>query len=246
MQLKVTSWNIWKGKHLNEIISFLRTSRPDLIGFQEVIEERVNDSKKNTAELIAKELNYNYVYYKSCTNNRHEKVFDQGNAILSKYPIKKSRCHFLSDFDLYRNTAETEPRNLIETEIEINNKTLNIFVTHLAYSHKFQDSEIRNLQIDNLLKLLSRKNTILLGDFNCEINSKEIVALLNVVKNADFKTPNAPTWTIYPFNYHGFIENELKHRIDNIFVTEDIKVNNFIIEDSKGSDHLPITAIVEI
>lgn len=246
MKLKVTSWNIWKGKHLTEIISFLRTSKPDIIGLQEVIEERINDSKKNTAELIAKELDYNFVYYKSFTNNRHEKVLDQGNAILSKYPIKKSRCHFLSDLDFYKNNAETEPRNLIETEIEFNNKTFNIFVTHLAYSHKFQDSQTRNYQVDKLLKFLTKKDTILLGDFNCEISSKEISLLLNVLKNADFKTPKVPTWTIFPYNYHGFIENELKHRIDNIFVTKEIKVSNFIIEDSKGSDHLPITAIIEI
>jgi len=243
MQIKVTSWNIWSGKRLPEVLSFLKSEKPDIIGLQEAIKET---GKKNTAEIIAQELGYEYVYSPAFLNTRHKITYEQGNAVLSKFTITSNQCHFLTAHDLYQNTAETEPRIAIEALIKIKNVNLKVFCTHLAYSHQLRPSKMRDLQVDNLLKLLPQKKTILLGDFNAESNGNEIKKISHVMKNADFKTPHSPTWTVHPFNYFGFVENDLKHRLDYIFTSNDIRINDFVIGNSQASDHLPVTAVIEL
>ncbi len=239
MQIKVVSWNIWQGYHLKEVISFLTKSNADVIGLQEVIEK----DGTNIAAVIAKELSYECAYHRAIDKTRLG--FPQGNAILSKYPIEKSIPHMLSDMSFYKDTAETEPRLAVEAKINIKDKLLTVFTVHLAYSHKFQNSEMRNLQVDNLIKLLSDTRTVLIGDFNSHPDSSYMAKLSDVMVNTD-KDLTTPTWTIYPFDYEGFKETELRHRLDYIFVSKDIKVDSFKVEDSKGSDHLPISSIIEM
>src|SRR6266480_1308494 len=126
MNIKVLSWNIWKGKHLKEVIEFLKTTKADVIGLQEVVGE-------TTAQKIANQLGYEYTYFTAFTTNRHETIFDLGISILSKYPIKHATCHFLSTMDAYEQNAQTEPRIAVEAEIEINGILLHVFTVHLAY-----------------------------------------------------------------------------------------------------------------
>ncbi len=239
MTLKLLSWNIWQGQHLSEIIDFLKTADADIIGLQEVSER----DSSNTAAVIAHKLGYNFVYYRAIDKTRLG--YPQGNAILTKFPILKSKCNFLSDLNLYKNTAESEPRIAVEAEININGKSLTVFTVHLAYSHKFQSSKMRDLQVDNLIKLLPNKQTMVLGDFNSHPDSSYMNKLNNHLQNTDADLTQ-PTWTIYPFDYEGFKETELKHRLDYIFVTKDIEVLDFEVGKSRGSDHLPIITTIEV
>ena len=238
-RLKLLSWNIWQGYHLKEIISFLQAAEADIIGLQEVIEK----DGTNTAAVIAEELGYHSAYYRAIEKTRLG--FPQGNAVLSKYPIDKSVPYLLSDSSLYKGTAETEPRVAIEARILIANMLLTIFTTHLAYSHLFRDSEMRNMQVDHLIQLLPPTRTILLGDFNSHPDSSYMEKLNQIMQNTDTELTK-PTWTVYPFDYEGFHETELRHRLDYIFVSKDILVRSFDVEDSTGSDHLPISAVVEV
>lgn len=237
--MKVLSWNIWQGNHLPEIIDFLEKADADVVALQEVV---VKDGS-NTAELIAKALGYFYEYDPAIQQNAFG--VPQGNAVLSRYPIAERKAHMLSDEDLYAKTAETEPRIAVETTLVVNDINIKVFSVHLAYSHKFQPSKMRELQVDNLLKVLPQTSTILMGDFNSHPNNSVIEKLGEVMKNADAKLTE-PTWTIYPFKYRGFKETELHHRLDYIFVSKDLRTEHFQVEQSKGSDHLPISAVIEI
>lgn len=239
MKIKVVSWNIWQDYHLKEVITFLKQRNADIIGLQEVIEK----NGTNTAATIAKELNYSYAYYQAI--DKTKLGFPQGNAILSNYPIKESQSYFLSDKSVYQDTPETEPRIAIKAIIPIGEKPLNIFTTHLAYAPKFQNSSIRDRQVENLLKLLPAKNTVLMGDFNAHPDSIYIQKIQKNMRNVDSQNTQ-PTWTIYPFEYDGFKETQLKHRLDYIFISKDLQADSFTIKQSKGSDHLPIVASIEI
>ncbi|MBI2039661.1 endonuclease/exonuclease/phosphatase family protein [Candidatus Microgenomates bacterium] len=239
MQIKVVSWNIWQGHHLKMIISFLKQNNADVIGLQEAIEK----DGTNTAAVIAKELGYQCSYHRAVDQTRLG--YPQGNAILSRYPIAKSIFHKLSGLSLYKNTAETEPRIAVEAKINTGNNMLTVFTVHLAYSHQFKESKMRNLQVDNLIKLLPSARAILMGDFNSHPDSLIVTKLNQVMVNAD-QNLTVPTWTVYPFNVEGFAETKLRHRLDYIFVSKDIRVRSFRVKDSEGSDHLPVSAIVEI
>jgi len=237
MKLKLLSWNTWHGNHIKKIVDFLDDHRPDIIGLQEVIEK----DGSNTAAEIACQLNYNFVYFRAIDKFGTDPA--QGNAILTKFPIEKSERHFLSDMSTYRGTAETEPRIAVGVKIMVNNEPLSVFTVHLAYSNGFQQSEMRDLQVDNLLKLISQSRTILMGDFNSGPTSTCVEKITGVMSNTD-SVLTKPTWTIYPFDHEGFQETELRHRLDYIFVSKDIVVENFSIPFSKGSDHLPVSAVV--
>jgi len=239
------SWNIWHGKHLVEIKEHIRKSNPDIIGLQEVIEMVKNGKKWNLAEEIAKELGYEWVYFRAFTNETSDPIYDQGNAILSKYKIDKATCYFLSGPEIYEKTAESEPRIAIDAHISFGERMLHIITTHLAYSFQFRHSKVRDLQVNNLLKTIDPNNTVLMGDFNSPNDSEVIKRISTVIQNAD-TNPTDPTWTVYPFDYHGHVETELKHRLDHIFLSNDLRVEKFEVENSKGSDHLPVSAIIEI
>src|SRR3989344_1562287 len=239
MKLKVLSWNIWQGNKLDLIIEFLKNAKADIIALQEVIEK----DDTNTAAIIAEALGYKLVYYPAIQENTFG--VPQGNAILSKYPIIESKPHLLSDISLYVNTPESEPRIAVETTIRLNGVSIKVFSVHLAYSHAFGPSRMRDLQIDNLLKLLPHSRTILMGDFNSYPDSKSLEKVSDVMKNTDTKLTE-PTWTIYPFDYGEFRETELRHRLDYIYVSKDVHVENFRVEQSRGSDHLPISAIAHV
>ncbi len=239
MKITVLSWNIWQGKHFPEIIDFLRDKDADIVGLQEVIEK----DGTNTAEEIAAALKLNHAYYQAI--NKTRLGHPQGNAILSKYPIEVSKRHFLSPPELYQDTAETEPRIAVEAKIRIGNDLLTVLTVHLAYSDRFEHSDMRDLQVQNLIKILPKSETILMGDFNSHPEDPNISRIGKVLANADEK-PTEPTWTLYLHDYEGFREDKLRHRLDYIFASKDLSVEGFKIEQSRGSDHLPISAILSL
>ena len=242
MILKVLSWNIWHGKYLDKIIEFIKKNDPDIIALQEVNE---SDVLENIAKQIAGKLNYKYVFCSAIETDRHETKYRMGNAILSKFEIAKSNCHFLSSNEMYKGNAETEPRVALEATVKIDGQTLRVISVHLAYSPGFRSSEMRNLQVQNLIKLLPGEKTILMGDFNSHPDGEAVIEVSKLMKNTD-KNLDKPTWTMYSFDFEGFAETKLAHRIDYIFTSPDVKVQSFKVEDSDGSDHLPISAALEI
>src|SRR5947199_24580 len=102
MQIKVLSWNIWQGYHLDLILETLREQNPDIIGLQEVPEK----DGTNVAQVLAEKLQYHCAYFRAIDMTRLGTPM--GNAILSKLPIAESKRHFLSEPELYKGDAETE------------------------------------------------------------------------------------------------------------------------------------------
>lgn len=244
MKIKLLSWNIWHGKYLKEVIEFLKKADADIIALQEVVETE-EPKKENQAEIIAQALGYNFVFFKAFTTERHHPSYSQGNAILTKFKIKESKGVFLSDLSHYRGNAETEPRIALETHLEIAGEKLQVINTHLAYSHELKPSEMRHRQLNKLLTLIDKEKAVLMGDFNSTPETEVIKKVEEVLVNADPKS-NQPTWSVFENEYHGFKVKGLEYRIDYIFVSPDISVETFKIEDTKASDHLPVSSIIEV
>ncbi|MBI2011595.1 endonuclease/exonuclease/phosphatase family protein [Candidatus Daviesbacteria bacterium] len=242
MKLKILSWNIWKGKYLDQVIEVLKKENADILGLQEVIEKDEEDlnlqsgiGRLNLAEIIASKLGYQKVWYKAFTTDRHTPIFDIGNALLSKYPILESKCIFLSGLDLYQKSPETEPRIAIKAKIDINGKILNVITTHLGWSENQQASKIRELQVEKLLQLIKEESTILMGDFNSLPDSPEVKKIEIVLVNTD-PNPIEPSATDFKADF----------RIDYIFVSKDLKFSNFRMIDSDASDHKPLVVEIDI
>src|SRR3989344_9062781 len=153
MQLKVLSWNIWGGKHLKEVMAFLKTADADTIALQEVIE----DKGGNTALTIANELGYECVYALEMHMSSRwtgpprekEEIIKFGNAILTKHKIVSSKMHELS---------ANEKRETEQADIQIGDVILRSFSIHLKHDHPQLSNPkalaLQNEQADNLVKVL--------------------------------------------------------------------------------------------
>ena len=227
MQLKILSWNIWYDGYFEEISNFLKTFDADIIGLQEVVPD---DSKRDTVDFLNK-LGYSHVLAPVLKLEDGRKM---SNAIFSKHPIVGTETYILS---------ETDSRKAIRADIQIGDKILHIFTTHLLHTHQ-KPSETQELQAKNLINALSKENMIVTGDFNATPESNAIKLMNEDFVNTDPEL--APTWSVYPEGCLVCNPQAIDIRLDYIFTSKDMKTSSPEVHQSKGSDHLPISVIIEI
>lgn len=232
MLIKILSWNIWQGKYLNKISDFLKQCDADIVCLQEVVQNEYG--KENIATFLAHELSYEYVYATAMQIKKRNNELDMGNAILSKYEIIDKKIHVL---------GKSQTRVAIQAGVKINEKIIHILCTHLIHAHQ-QPSIIQDEQADDLIKILPLDNIILCGDFNAVPQSKTIRKLSNVLTNTDSQF--IPTWSVYKEGCEVCNPKGVIYKLDNIFVSEDVKFASFNVEQSNASDHLPISVKVEV
>jgi endonuclease/exonuclease/phosphatase family metal-dependent hydrolase len=227
--LKILSWNIWTDGYFDQVADFLRRSGAEIIGLQEV----TNDDPKRDVIGYLTNLGYESVFA-PVTHAWGSTTYIDGPAIFSKYKIAASETYILSDVD---------PRAAVRADIEVAGAMLHVFSTHLLHSHQ-QPSETQNLQVDALLKVLPSTKTVVLGDFNATPDSVPIRTMSATLRDTD--QFSSPTWSVYPAGCSICNPQSLDTRFDYIFVTKDLHTNSFKVGRSKGSDHLPISVMIEI
>jgi len=240
MNLKVLSWNIWCGTYLEGVIDFLKHVDADIVALQEVSD----DSRGNLAEIIAKKLGYEYVFdtqvdmplkYLPGYESNDERTIKFGNAILSKHKIIHSEVHLL---------GENGKKSAVQARIEVGSNILNVFSVHLLHTHQ-QPSEAQNKQAENLLKFLPKENMMVMGDFNSLPESTVIKSMNETLYNTE-PSSNTPTWSVYKEGCTECLVDEIKYKLDYIFTSKDLISNSFTVHESKASDHLPVSVIIEI
>ena len=83
-----------------------------------------------------------------------------------------------------------------------------------------------------------------MGDFNATPESNAVRKTAKVLTDTDAQS--LPTWSVYPAGCEDCNPQRIDTRLDYIFVTPDLKVNTFEVGESRGSDHLPIIATIEL
>ena len=146
-----------------------------------------------------------------------------GNAVLTRLPVfGASNTHF--------NSEGRVPRGYQRVSIQTAGAPMTILHTHL--DHADDGDTVRAAQVVRMLEGWGNApRTILLGDLNANPDSVAIRTL----GNAGFVdvSPGGPL--TYP-------ASEPKDRIDYIFVTSDLTVNQAETRQSLASDHLPVWA----
>ncbi|OGM19981.1 hypothetical protein A2955_02195 [Candidatus Woesebacteria bacterium RIFCSPLOWO2_01_FULL_37_19] len=229
MKLKILSWNIWIDGDFDGITSFIKQSKADVIGLQEV---KDNDPERKIINYLQK-LGYEYVFA-PVLKIWGGKEYKDGPAVFSKYPIKNDKKYILT---------ENESRAVAQADIQIKYKLLHVFSTHLSHTHQ-KPSEIQDEQARNLIKLIPEKNSILMGDFNALPESNTIKIVERYMTNVDEK--NQPTWSVYEKGCETCRIKEIIHRLDYIFISKNLQAENYNVESSRASDHLPISVTVEL
>jgi endonuclease/exonuclease/phosphatase family metal-dependent hydrolase len=134
---------------------------------------------------------------------------------------------------------------LVSSKIKVAGQTLNFLTTHLQVIIRFKSSRVRVFQVKKIISVIKNlnKNVVLTGDFNSKLDNKEMKLLSKILSRIG---GTKPTWTTVPFDYKDWHIKGLKYRLDNIFISEDLKARNFRILRSKISDHLPIMADITL
>lgn len=212
-----------------QISSFLKTSNADIIGLQEV---QADDPKMDVVAYLSG-LGYQSVFT-PIKKTHGGKTWNDGPAIFSKYPIINKASYILS---------QTNGRAAVRADVQIHNAVIRIFSTHLMHTHQ-QYSNLQQEQAINLINKIPNKRALLMGDFNATPDSAVIQRMRDALIDTDPKS--APTWSQYPDGCDGCDPQGLNIRLDYIFVTKDIKTSEFKVGASRGSDHLPISVMVEV
>lgn len=237
--MKVVTWNIWKGKYLQDVTTQLQSLNADIIALQEVTAYETDNAYQNIGQEIADSLGYQYVYCKSFTTDRHTPSFDQGNAVLSKYPITSSHCHFLSTLEEYRGNAETEPRTAVEVEVTVDSRPLSIISTHLGYTPDLTTSPLQMQQAEKLLNIANKKRCLIMGDFNSLPQSEVIKHIADSFINTDLDGTK-------PTRIEEKDGRKSEAHIDYIFCSPDLRHSDFTIHPTSASDHLPLSVVIAL
>lgn len=249
MVIRFLTFNIWHGKNWQRVIEFIKAKNPDIFTLQEVT---INITKHVPGGIDLKEEfkqtfapNYKGVYAPINEKIENGKRTGFGNMIFSKFPILDYKVHYLLKSLGWADNYEEQSRNLLEVKINIDNQSLSVFTTHLAYSPKFVDTSIKLEEAKKIVRIVKNKeNFILAGDFNATPNTEVIATIKSLGSYIDSK--NRPTWTKHPFSYKGFKVNRLAWKLDYIFLSPNLYCKKLDIPDIDISDHLPLIAEIKI
>ncbi|MGB6408052.1 MAG: endonuclease/exonuclease/phosphatase family protein [Planococcus donghaensis] len=160
-----------------------------------------------------------------------------GNVILSKYPIKYSENHLLTQ--VYCPFGNNEQRGILETVIEVDGSYVSVFNTHLA----LKDEELE-VSVDEILAITGKSHfpRIIAGDFNAPASNVHIQKLKRNFRDAFLKMKRGDAYT-YPSPYVNKETGEVFRpatRIDYIFADPYLDVVQAAVIETAVSDHLPI------
>jgi endonuclease/exonuclease/phosphatase family metal-dependent hydrolase len=229
MIIKILSWNIWIDSHFDLVKDFLKRSDADIIGLQEV---REDDPLRPTIPFM-ESLGYQHVFA-PIAKTWGGKIWNDGPAIFTRLEITDTQKYVLSKED---------SRAAVRADIKVGDKVLHVFSTHLTHTHQ-QDSDLQLHQAEELLKVVPKESSIVMGDFNAIPKSSTIQKVTESLVDSD--PTHEPTWSVYPEGCVTCNPQKIDTRLDYIFTTKKIRTHSFTVEDSKASDHLPISVTVEL
>ena len=223
-RLTVTSYNIHSCEGLDlrvrcdRIAAILSRTHADVIGLQEV--------RAGQEEQIARILGFHVLFARA----DHVGGYEFGNAILSRFPIRRSDVYPLG-------VPHHEQRVCLHAEIAWPGDagTVHVFSAHLGQNEKERRQQAQRLASNSILENASFHNAprILLGDFNEKSRNGIVNQSL-----ASYQCATGRSWTAFlPIVY-----------LDRVYISSDLKFHDFHIYRSGraliASDHAPITAVL--
>jgi len=249
-------WNeTVKDAKLNNILNLIITyedSGPDVIVFQEIENNNVLEQLFNLLEP------YGYSDYKLLEGNDYRGI---DNAVISKYPIKDSRLHYIQFSGEFSNK---DSRPILDVLIDINGTNVRFYGVHFPAPYlNFQMRESAFIALNQLL-IDNKEPSVALGDFNVirtEAKSRNTFYNQEIFWEISHHVGcNSCKGTYYyaPNNDWSFLDAILVSKGRNIsFMPESIKLHTtsinmdkdnikpvgFDVDTLEGvSDHIPLVA----
>jgi len=231
---RVMTYNVHHGEgidhrvDLERIAQLIKRERADIVALQEVDKGVERTGRRNLAAELGALTGMSFVF----SNNYSFQGGEYGNAILSRFPVKRSgNLH-------YKKVEESEQRGLLEVTLDIHGRELLFLATHL--DHRPPDAaRWSNVgEIEERMKSRRGAPVILSGDFNTQPSSRVYQRL-----NQTFED----TWVLAGDGSGFTIPSENpSRRIDYIWISRDKSLSALKawVPNSQASDHRPI--VVEL
>lgn len=193
----------------------------DMVGLLELDGGSLRSGYVNHAEYLAKEARFPHWYDK--VNRKWGSIALHSMGFLSKYaPIEVTR---------YSLPARMPGRSALKICYGNQEDPLVLVLVHLSLSRN-----ARLLQMEFVSEILrGHKHAILMGDMNCNSESRELAMLL---RETNLRMP-------YP-NMYTYPSWNPKRHIDHILVSPSIRIDCVEVLNCPLSDHLPISMEVTL
>ena len=262
--MKLLNINIGiKIDNTEKVAKFIQETNPDFVAIQEIVRD-LEDSvypefkSKRGVEKVVGNLYHNIFFGPLWVTDAFRKegkihrdfggLIEQGNEILSKYKITEAANeHFYKTYayalDWTNWKKEDHGRALQTVEFDVNGKKLQILNIHGIWTEDKKGDERTIDECKFVVKKAKEKNipTIITGDFNLLPETESIQLLNKKFRNLidEFKiTSTRP-------DFNDGLETG-RNVVDYIFVSDEVKVNNFQVLDTNITDHLPLLLDFEI
>ena len=262
--------NFYKTK-LDELVSEISKSDPDIICLQEVDFDSHRSANLNQVQYLAVKAGYpyvaeavswdaNYIPFPYWPVERHFGRMKSGGAILSKYPIISHEVHLLKK-------PQSQPwwynifylhRYLQEAEIELGDRKIKVVNLHLEAF----DMLDRKVQVEILVNKIREHNIdIVAGDFNMvppsalkkrnfkgysEDNYENDISYDEMLKSGLLEVIPDSIYALDESRYFTFPSSKPDRRLDYIFYNNALKMIKAEVLPSALSDHLPLRASIQI
>ncbi len=204
--------------HFKNILDFVKSVNPDIIGLIEVDFGSYRVEKCNQAEIMAMDMGHQAVYHnkyaKTSMARKVPLLSKQGNAILTNRDILKQRFHFF---------REGVKRLVIEVELP----EVTVFLVHLSLKFRHRHYQLNDL---NTLIAGATKPVIVAGDFNALWGDRELQLFLSASGLISANSRGLPS----------FPSRNPVRELDYIFHSPEIQSSGFQIPPVKFSDHTPL------
>ncbi|MFI5630594.1 endonuclease/exonuclease/phosphatase family protein [Streptomyces sp. NPDC051664] len=238
--LRVATYNIHAGAGMDNVFDLdrqaaeLRALDADVIGLQEVdvhwdTRSQWRDVAGELAERLHMRVSFAPIYsLDPTTQGAPRREF--GVAVLSRYRIVSAENHEITRLSTQVPDPVPAPApGFGEVVVRVKGMPVHVYVTHLDYRG---DPSVRIAQVADTRRVMAEDEgrKVLLGDFNAEPGSPELVPLWEELADAE---PGAPTYPAL---------NPVK-RIDFVAVSKDgVRVRDAAVAETLASDHRPVVA----
>jgi len=233
--LRVMSYNIHHGEGLDGKVDLLRIAQlikeqgADIVGLQEVDKGVERTQRRDFPAELAALTGMTCAF----SNNYHHQGGEYGNAVLTKFPVKRSaNLH-------YKMLRPGEQRGILQLVLDVRGREVVFMNTHIDYRPDDSERWSNTEEIESLARLYRGKPMIMTGDFNDTPESRVCRRIAATFDDTWALVGQGEGWTIP-------VEKPRK-RIDYLWISKDkfllpLKV---WVPRSDASDHLPVVAEFE-
>lgn len=206
-------------RNLNQIANCLH--HYDVVGLQEVDAGSLRTGYMNQTEYLAEKADFEHWHCQ--TNRNFGRIARHSIGMLSRIRTHDARGHRLPGL--------IPGRGAVAMQLGEGDDAVLVVTAHLALSQR-----ARLQQFSYISDMVSDyRHAIVMGDFNCQINSPEMRALTEL---SDLRPP-AQT-------LHTFPSWQPLRSLDHILVTPTLEIEDVSVLPLPYSDHLPVSMVVRL